>query len=407
MALANVNLKFGINLDSFRSGMQQFEKTMDSAGKKMQRIGAKLSIGLTTPILALGAASLKAASDVEETFSKFDTVFRDVQKSAEESFKTLRNEYGLSSRAAKQLLGDTGDLLTGFGFSQKAALDLATEVNKLAVDLASFTNYEGGAEGASKALTSALLGEREAVKALGIAILEEDVKKQMAINTAKGLIFETERQAKAQATLDLAMRQSANAIGDYARTQGSFANQTRLLKARLEDISTELGQVFLPLATKIVSKVGDVVSWFSKLDEEVKRNILVFAGIAAAIGPVLAGLGTLMRILPLITAGFAAMTGPVGLAVTAITIGIGIVIANLDEFKFKLKITLLEVISFAQTSVKVIDTLLGVFPGFKATTTGALMALQLHGQAVAESIKNDLGSDSVKAVSKLEDAIDS
>lgn len=405
MALSNINIKIGANLDSFRTSMQKIERQMQKTGAKLQSIGTKLSVGITLPIVAIGAASLKAASDAEETFSKFDTVFRDVSKSANEAFESLRSEYGLSSRAAKQLLGDTGDLLTGFGFSQEAALQLSTEVQKLAVDLASFTNYAGGAEGASEALTKALLGERESVKALGISILEEDVKKQMAINTTKGLIFETERQAKAQATLDLAIQQSTNAIGDYARTSGSFANQSRLLKARLEDISQELGKVFLPLATKITSKIGEAINWFSKLDAEVKKNIVVFAGVAAAIGPVLLGLGTLMKTLPLTAAGFAALTGPVGLTVTAISIGIGVILANLDEFKFKLKTTLLEIIDFSQKSIKIIDTLIGVFPGFKATTTGALMALQVHGQSVAQSIKDDLGTKATQSINTLEDAI--
>jgi len=324
MALANVNLKFGVNLESFRSGMQKVEKEMSRVGTKMQSIGKGLTLGLTLPIVALGAASVKAASDAEETFSKFDTVFKKVAGSADESFKILRNEYGLSSRASKQLLADTGDLLTGFGFAQPEALRLSTEVSKLAVDLASFTNFSGGAEGASKALTAALLGEREGVKALGIAILEEDVKKQVLLNTSKGLVFETERQAKAQATLDIAMAQSKNAIGDYARTQEGFANQSRLLKARLEDISSELGKVMLPIMTIIVGTITSVVGWFSNLSDTTKTVIVVVAGLAAAIGPLLLGLGYLMTtVLPMIKAGFIAVSA----AMTPLVLKIGAVIA--------------------------------------------------------------------------------
>lgn len=310
MALANVNLKFGVNMDSFRTSMQNMEKSLDKAGKKMQSIGKSMSMFVTLPLAALGAASIKAASDAEETFSKFDTVFRDIQGSAESAFRTLRNEYGLSSIASKQMLGDTGDLLTGFGFSQQGALDLSLEVNKLAVDLASFTNYSGGAKGASEALTKALLGERDSLKALGISILEEDVKKQMAINSAKGLTFESERQAKAQATLQLAIQQSGNAIGDYARTSDSFANQSRLLQARLSDISVELGTVFLPLATKLVNVVTGAVNWFSSLDSGIKTTIAIVGGLVAAIGPLLAGLGFLIsNILPMLKAGMMAVSG--------------------------------------------------------------------------------------------------
>lgn len=211
----------------------------------------------------------KAASDAQETFSKFDTVFRDVSKAAEKEFKTLRDEYGLSSVASKQLLSDTGDLLTGFGFSGKAALDLSGRVNRLAVDLASFTNFSGGAVGASKALTKALLGERESVKALGISILEEDVKKQVAINTAKGLIFETERQAKAYATLDIAIQQSKNAIGGYARESDGFANQTKLLKERINDLAVVIGTALLPVGGKLVSFFIELTEKATKFFEDV------------------------------------------------------------------------------------------------------------------------------------------
>lgn len=401
-SLSNVNIKFGVNMDSFRSSMQKFEKTMKETGDRLQSVGSKISLGITLPIVALGTASLKAASDAQETFSKFDTVFRNVSKSAEDAFQILRNEYGLSSRASKEMLSDTGDLLIGFGFTQQAALDMSLEVNKLAVDLASFQNFAGGAEGASDALTKALLGEREALKSLGIAILDEDVKKQVAINTSKGLTYETEREAKAHATLQLAIQQSGNAIGDYARTKDSAANQTKLFWARLDDLSVMFGSHILPYFTKAVSKLTELVDWFSKMDDEGKKNILIFAGIAAAIGPLLTVLGTLMTAMPAIVA----LASPVGLAFMGIAAGIIVVMTNLDYFTFKMRVALMEVIGFAQSSIKVIDTLMGVFPGFKATTTGALLALQVAGQDVAASITQDLGKESVSSVDALKDAFD-
>ena len=205
----------------------------------------------TKGLIDLGQASIQAASDAEETLNKFNVVFRDVSDEAESAANNLAKSFGLAQSEAKGLLADTADLLSGFGFTGKAALDLSTQVQELAVDLASFTNFSGGAQGASEALTKALLGERESVKALGIAILEEDIKKQVAINTAKGLTFESERQAKAQATLDIALRQSANAIGDFARSSESFANTSRILNARLQNIQETLGGPLLLAATAL------------------------------------------------------------------------------------------------------------------------------------------------------------
>ena len=338
--MSKLEIEIGAVTDGLSKGLKDAESKLQRFSQTAVSVGKTLSLAITTPLVGLAAVAVKTASDTEESFSKFGTVFRDVAKQAEDSFGTLRNEYGLSSLAAKTLLGDTGDLLTGFGFAQTTALELATEVNKLAVDLASFTNFSGGAAGASQALTKALLGERESVKALGISILEEDVKKQVAINTAKGLTFETERQAKAFATLDLAIQQSGNAIGDYERTQDSFANQTRLLRARLSDLTAEFGEVLLPIATKLTQAISRLVERFSGLSEETRRTIVIVGAIAAAIGPLLVVLGSLGAALPLIASGFAAVkvaviaaTGPFGLIAAAIGAAIFLLIDLNRELK--------------------------------------------------------------------------
>lgn len=428
MAIATVNLKFGVNVDSFRQGIGKIEAEMSKIGSKMQSVGRSLSLGVTLPVAAIGAASLKAASDAEETFSKFDTVFRDIQGTAEQAFQTLRKEYGLSSTAAKQMLGDTGDLLTGFGFSQQGALELSMEVQKLAVDLASFTNYSGGAKGASEALTKALLGEREQLKSLGIAIMEEDVKRQVALNTKNGIIFATEREAKAHATLQLAISQSGNAIGDYARTSDSFANQSRLLRARLEDISVELGQVFLPLATKLINVVSGAVNWFTQLDSSVKTVIAVVAALAAAVGPLLVGLGFLVsNIIPMLKAGWiavsAAMT-PLVLKIAAITAAVaglilvgkgvydswGTVSAFFSQMWDKVKIAFIKGIAATLKTFNKFTTIIGLdfsdtVAKMEADAKGIQTALDAQPVVTFGDVVSDIGTNIMKTFTDIKSAV--
>ena len=268
------------------------QKKFKAAEGSLMAVGGAMVIA--GGIVAVVSGKLiKMASDAEETSSKFATVFRAVSEESEAMAKNLSRNYGLSSVAAKKMLGDTGDLLTGFGFTGEAALDLAGDVGKLAVDLASFTNYSGGAEGASQALTKALLGERESVKLLGISILEEDVKAKVALMTKQGMTFETERQAKAYATLLIAQEQSKNAIGDFERTSESFANQQRILNARLGDLAVTLGDKILPVATKVmswmVSIVEKVTDWTEK--HPILTGILVKFGVALGL---LVGTGGLL-----------------------------------------------------------------------------------------------------------------
>ena len=192
-----------------------------------------------------------------------------------------------------QLLSDTGDLLTGFGFTQEEALKLSTEVNKLAVDLASFTNFSGGAEGASLALTKALLGERESIKSLGIAITEADLK-QYAKD--QGLVFkELDRVSKAQLTFQLAMEQSKNAVGDFARTSDSFAGQLRILQGELEDVAIKVGVELLPLAKDLLGLLRDLAKFTNKFSSEQRTAALQTAGFAAVLGPIISVVGSIIK----------------------------------------------------------------------------------------------------------------
>lgn len=291
-------------------------KKIATSGERLRSAGTKLSLFATVPIALLGRSMVNAARDAEETRSKFDTVFKDIADSANASADVLAKNFGLAGTQARQLLGDTGDLLTGFGFSQESAFDLAKQVNELAVDLASFTNFSGGAEGASAALTKALLGERESVKSLGISILEEDVKRQTQIQSAKGMRFASERQAKAFATLTIAQNQSKNAIGDYARTSEGLANTQRRLDARTKDLSEKFGRIMLPIVLKMTNALIRLVDWFDKLSPKTQKTILMIGAVVAVLGPLLLFVGLVSAALPAVIAGFSALAVVGGLVLT-------------------------------------------------------------------------------------------
>lgn len=317
MILRELITKFGFDVDEQKvkdidASIEGVKKRMDGLAKKSTELGKNLTTFVTLPILAVGGAMVKAASDAEETESKFGTVFAGISSKADVTAKNLATNFGLSSVKAKQLLGDTGDLLTGFGFAQDKALDLSKGVQELAVDLASFTNFSGGAEGASQALTKALLGERESIKSLGISILEEDVKRRVALLTAKGMTFETERQAKAFATLQLAQEQSKNAIGDFARTNQGFANRMRILTNRIQDVAVSFGKILLPPALKVLNVVVEIVEWFGELSDSTKTLILIVGGLVAVIGPLLLLFGFVLTAVGTMITGFTGLAAAIG-----------------------------------------------------------------------------------------------
>ena len=245
--MANVIGELVYKITGDNSGINKKTKETESSFKRMAKVVGAAIAGIG--FLQITKQLVRLASDAEETASKFGVVFSNISDDANAAAKNLVDNFGLSSTAAKTLLSDTGDLLTGFGFTQESALDLSNQVSTLAVDLASFTNYSGGAAGASAALTKALLGERESIKSLGIAITEADLKSYIE---DQGKSYEAAtRQEKAQATLALAIRQSGNAIGDFARESDSYENVQRRLQARFQDLGAELGQNLLPALSNL------------------------------------------------------------------------------------------------------------------------------------------------------------
>lgn len=109
----------------------------------------------------------------------------------------------------------------------------------------------------------------------------------------------------------------------------------------IKNVAAQFGDILLPIFTTGVEKVGAFVSKLQDMSPKMQKVILVVGGIAAAIGPVLTVLGTLMvfvgstvtAITPLLGAisragglfkylriALAAFTGPVGIAVAVITL---------------------------------------------------------------------------------------
>jgi hypothetical protein len=265
-AVKNINV-VGDSTEKLEKKTQKANKSFISQAKHLAAIsGAAIIAKKAYDFIS---ESIDVASAALEEHSKLNAIFSEQAEAVAIAVSTLTDNYGQSTLSAEKMLAATGDLLTGLGTSQEEALKLSLQTQQLAVDLASFTNFSGGATGASEALTKAMLGEREMIKSLGISILEADVQQRLLEKGQQALSGTALKTAKAHATLELAMEQSKNAMGDFARTQDSFANQSRQLENTIEDLKVEIGKAFIKI---LLPFLKDFASWI----RDNKDSILAF-----------------------------------------------------------------------------------------------------------------------------------
>ena len=284
------------------SSIAQSQRRLENFSRSATRIGQTLTTRLTAPITLAAGAAARLAIQAEETNSAFLTSFRGIEDAADSAAQNLQDNFGLSRLESERLLQSTGDLLRGFGATQAEALGLSTEVQELAVDLASFRNIQGGAQRASDALTAALLGETDQLRSLGIVIRQADVDQRILEQGQEDLTGQARLLARAQATLQIAYEQSGDAVGDFERTSESTANQLRQLRSDLTDAAVEIGQNLLPVVNDVVRAFRDATERFADLSEEQQRLIIILGAVAAGAGPAILAIGQLGQAITFLSA---------------------------------------------------------------------------------------------------------
>ena len=313
--IGGASIKVGLNIADLKTGvdkakgeLNKFNKSIQDNAEKIRAAGAKITIFGAAIVGGLGLA-VKAASDLQETTSKFNTVFGAQQKKAEGFVEVLRAGYAMSSTEAKKFLGNMQDLLVPMGMNATAAADMSNEVVKLSADLGSFNNLP--TEQVMADIQSALVGNFETMKKYGV-VLNETVVKQKALDMGliKGKETLTAAQ-KAQVAYALVVEGSTAAIGDMERTSKSWANQSKFLKARLTELVETVGVQLLPILDPVLQRIVKLVSAFSDWIGENEGLFRYLTLTVGALGGIAAVVGPLLIMLPSLAGGFTMVTGAV------------------------------------------------------------------------------------------------
>jgi len=317
--IANLLVKIGADIENLKKGMTEAQNKVNKTADAFKKAGTVMTVGVTAPLIAAGAASFKMASDVEEAVNKVEVAF---QKNADEVqawAKTTLSSIGLAEGTALDMAAGYGDMATSMGKTTKEAAKMSVEMVNLAGDMASYKNIDIAQ--VNTALTGIFTGETESLKRLGIVMTETNLEAYALSRGIQENIKDMDQATKVQLRYEYVMEMTKNSQGDFARTQEGAANQMRMFTEGIKELSASLGEQLLPIITPIIAKLNSMVQTFAKMDDEQKKTILTIAGIAAAIGPLLVAIGSAIKSIAAIKSALTVLTATTT-ATTAATAGL-------------------------------------------------------------------------------------
>ena len=286
-----LNVKITGDASGLNDALSSADKKLKDFGQTASDIGKSMSMYITAPLALAGGAAVKLASDFNESMNKVDVAFKDSSAQVQAFAKNALTSFGIAEGTALDMAALFGDMATSMGLSTDESAKLSTSLVGLAGDLASFKNID--IKEATTALNGIFTGETESLKRLGVIMTETNLK-TFALSQGMTKQYDTMTQAeKVLLRYNYVMSNTTNAQGDFARTSDGAANQMRMFSESLKQVGAQFGQVVLPYVTAAFKAMNGLMTSISETSTTTKTIIMVLAGLAAAIGPVLIAVGFL------------------------------------------------------------------------------------------------------------------
>ena len=304
--LKSINKAMNIVLNSFEAMQDASERAIDTASiqearEELARASAALdqledhtnkstdafsrlakAIGLVMiarKALDTIKTGIDYASDLAEVQNVVDVTFGSATEAINSWSKECLAAYGMNEVSAKRYAGTIGAMLKSSGLAGDAIVDMSKDMVSLAGDMASFYNLD--LETAFEKIRSGISGETEPLKQLGINMSVANLE---AYALSQGITTAYNEMSQAEQVMlryNYLMSTTADAQGDFARTQDSYANQTRLLSESWLEFTGVMAEQLLPVLTTIVSWLNNIVAF---LTENADMVSAVLVGLSTTVG---------------------------------------------------------------------------------------------------------------------------
>lgn len=244
----------------------------------------KTVLGFKTASLAMskfnqamnGKGIMELGSDIAEVENIVDVAFGSMANKAYEFASVATKQFGLSELAAKNYTGTMMAMLKSSGVAQDSAAEMSTTLAGLAGDLASFYNID--TDTAFYKIRAGISGQVMPLRQLGINL---SVANMEAYALSQGITTSYNSMTQAQKVMlryNYLLSVTGDQQGDFARTSGSWANQTRLLTLNLQSLSSVIGQGLISAILPAIQALNAFIAKLTKAAESFRNFMYVLTG---------------------------------------------------------------------------------------------------------------------------------
>lgn len=301
-----INVVLELDTTAFQRSIGRVEKQLQQFGSRLENIGTTLSQRLTLPLLAAGAASVKAFADFEK-LSKGLAAVMGSSEAAEAELVKLREVAKLPGLGFKEAVQGSVNLqavglsadqarqtLRGFGAAIAATGGGAMELQEVQRQLTQIISK-------NRILQEDYGVLQERVPLIGKALEAAFGTSNIENVRAMGVSGQEFVQRISEALIVLPQTQNLT---------GGLANALENLRDSLQNSASQFGQAINKaidlegIISKVATAVQRAADFFSSLNPAVQKTIVVVGLAVAAIGPLLFAIGSMAKVSAIAVLGF-------------------------------------------------------------------------------------------------------
>lgn len=250
-----------------RGGVKDVNSVTDALGKlKSQLLGiAGVSISFRT-LFGLKDAS----SELVEIQNVVHTVFEDLEDSVNEFADKSRTTFGLTEYQAKKFTSIFGSMFKTAGTSTEAAKVMGENLTALSADLASF--FDADFNEAFDKVKSGLSGMIMPLRSYGIDLSVASMKQYMLDKGIQATWADLTIAQKQMIRYNYMLERTTMMQGDFNKTIGTWANQTRILKNQFHELATIAGAFIEKTFYPFLVGLNEILKVTVKVGQELQKT---------------------------------------------------------------------------------------------------------------------------------------